>query len=87
MREAMVRGLADLCNRGRRTRPAWATIAMVAIAGMVASLIAILQGAAWLGPRRARVRPWAGATLCGLGLLGLGAALLGQAVPEFWAWS
>lgn len=45
------------------------------------SLVAVIQGAVWLGPRRGL--PWArrGAALCVVGVLGLGFGLVLVLVP------
>ncbi|MBL4689165.1 MAG: hypothetical protein JKY37_31525 [Nannocystaceae bacterium] len=60
-----------------------ATVVGVSAAALV-GMIATLQGAAWLGPRRARPRPVVGAALLVAGLLVSGVALLALLVPGFW---
>ena len=59
------------------------TAAMVL--GLVTGTIALLQGAAWLGPRRGRPRALAGAALATTGVLVMIAALLTGLVPGFWS--
>ncbi|MEM6997020.1 MAG: hypothetical protein AAF721_41335 [Myxococcota bacterium] len=54
------------------------------IVGVTVAIIAVLQGAAWLGPRRRRRRGLAGALLLALGLLALQVSLLWPLVPGFW---
>lgn len=54
------------------------------IVGVVIGLIAVLQGAAWLGPRRGPPRGLLGATLTSAGLLLIGASLLYALAPGFY---
>jgi hypothetical protein len=49
------------------------------------SLVAILQGAAWLGPREGPPRAWRGAALMTAGIVGLGLALCHLLVPGLFA--
>lgn len=51
--------------------------------GAFASLVAIVQGVAWLGPTRGSPRPWAGGALATLGLVVFGLSLLHLTVPGF----
>lgn len=52
---------------------------------LATGLVAILQGAAWLGPRKRRPRALAGATLATLGVLAFGLSLLHLCAPGFFA--
>jgi len=59
---------------------------MAPIAGFLlvfASLVALVQGVAWLGPRRGPPRVLRGAALGVLGVLGLGVGLVLALVPGF----
>lgn len=55
------------------------------VLGFLVGTIALLQGVAWLGPRRGRPRVLAGAALATSGMLVLIAALLTGLVPGFWS--
>ena len=57
----------------------------VMVLGLLVGTIALLQGVAWLGPRRGRPRALAGATLATAGMLVLIGALLTGLVPGFWS--
>jgi hypothetical protein len=52
--------------------------------GLFGSVVAVVQGVAWLGPRRLAPRPFAGGSLATAGVVLLGLSLLHLAVPGFW---
>ena len=51
--------------------------------GLFVSLVALVQGVAWLGPRRGAPRPIVGGVLATVGMTGFGLSLLHLAVPAF----
>ena len=68
--------------RARRSRAALRSHGVSIVLALV-GLVALVQGVAWLGPRRATPRPIRGGVLASGGLLLLGLSLLLGFVPDF----